>query len=152
MDDKTKVQNNIIATIKSVTKVKVRYAETDAMGIVYHANYYIYFETAREDLLSLCGLTYKEIEEKGVMMPIAQTQCKYYAPAKYADELLIETTIEKFTPVQLVINYKVTHEKTGELIAVGSTVQAFVDKNTFKLINLKKQHLSLWNKMNYIEE
>lgn len=152
MNDKEKDENSIIATIKSITKIKVRYAETDAMGIVHHANYYVYFESAREDLLALCGLTYQEIEEKGVMMPIAETQCKYYSPAKYADTLLIETTIEKFTPVQLVVNYKVTNEKSGTLIAIGKTVQGFVDRDTFKLINLKKQHLSLWNKMNYIEE
>ncbi len=152
MIDKEHEQNDIISTIKSRTKIKVRYAETDAMGIVHHANYYVYFENAREDLVALCGLTYQEIEEKGIMMPIAETQCKYYSPAKYADELLIETTIEKFTPIQLVTNYRVTNEKSGTLIAVGKTVQGFVDKVTFKLTNLKKHDLSLWNKMNYINE
>lgn len=131
---------------KSNTLLKVRYAETDQMAIVHHANYYIYFETAREDFILGCGIKYKNLEDIGVMMPIAETQCKYHEGAKYADILIVETSMLKLTPVKVELEYKVTRKTDGKLIATGKTVQIFVGKDSFKIINLKKLFPDIWSK------
>lgn len=131
----------------STSKVRVRYAETDQMGIVYHANYYMYFEDAREDFISGAGIRYKFLEDNGIMMPLAETQCKYYVGAKYDDILTIETTMEELSAVKVVLQYKVTREKDNVLIAKGKTVQPFVDKKSFKIVNLKKNYPDIWEKL-----
>jgi acyl-CoA thioester hydrolase len=132
---------------KSSTKIIVRYAETDQMGIVHHANYYVYFEAAREDFILGSGIRYIDMEDQGVMMPLAETECRYYEGAKYADVLIVETTLEELSPVKVVLQYDVIRERDGKLLARGKTVQTFVDKNTFKIINLKKKHPDIWEKL-----
>lgn len=136
---------------KSMSKIKVRYAETDQMGIVHHSNYYVYFETAREDFISGAGIKYIDMESQGVMMPLAETQCKYIEGAKYADEITVETTLEEISPVKVVLQYDVIRERDGKLLARGKTVQAFVDKNTFRIVNLKKKYPDIWEKLNLLK-
>lgn len=130
----------------SNTKIKVRYAETDQMGIVHHANYYIYFETAREDFILGAGMRYKDMEAEGIMMPLAETQCKYHEGAKYSDMLIVETSMQELSPVKVVLKYSVIREADGKLLATGKTVQAFVDKNSFRILNLKKTFPNIWTK------
>lgn len=132
---------------KSTTKLKVRYAETDQMGIVHHSNYYVYFETAREDFIVGSGVSYKDIEGMGIMMPLIETQCKYIQGAKYADNLIIETTLNELTPIKVVLQYRVIREEDNKLIAEGKTIQAFVNKENFKILNVKKKNPDLWNKL-----
>lgn len=131
----------------SKTKIKVRYAETDQMGIVHHANYYVYFESAREDFIALAGIRYKDMEDKGIMMPLVDTYCKYYEGAKYADDLIVETSLEELTQVKVILNYKVIREKDNTLIAKGKTTQAFVTKNNFKIVNLKRNYADIYEKL-----
>ncbi|ERI91817.1 acyl-CoA thioester hydrolase, YbgC/YbaW family [Clostridiales bacterium oral taxon 876 str. F0540] len=131
---------------KSTTELKVRYAETDQMGIVHHSNYYVYFETAREDFILGAGISYKEIEDKGIMMPLVETQCRYIEGAKYADELIIETSLQELSPVKVVLEYKVIRVKDGRLISKGKTIQTFVDSDSFKIVNLKKANADLWER------
>lgn len=131
----------------SITNIRVRYAETDAMGVVHHANYYLYFEVAREDLIREVGISYKEIEELGVMMPLVETECKYVEAAKYDDELLIEAKIIELTAVKVRIGYVVTQKSTGKIVAKGATLQTFVDSKTFKIINIKRTQEEIWNKL-----
>lgn len=128
----------------SKTRIKVRYAETDQMGIVHHANYYVYFESAREDFIKNSGIKYKEMEDNGVMMPLIETYCKYYEGAKYADDLIVETSLEEITPVKVKLLYTVRREGDNTLIAKGKTTQAFVDKDSFRIVNLKKSHEEMW--------
>jgi acyl-CoA thioester hydrolase len=135
-----------IIVYKSNTKIKVRYAETDQMGIVHHSNYYVYFETAREDFILEAGIRYKDMEDAGVMMPLIETQCKYHEGAKYADLLIVETTMEELSPVKVVLKYSVIREADRKLIATGKTIQAFVDKSSFKILNLKKVFPDIWTK------
>jgi acyl-CoA thioester hydrolase len=132
---------------KSTTKLKVRYAETDQMGIVHHSNYYVYFETAREDFIIGSGISYKDIEDMGIMMPLIETQCKYIQGAKYADNLIIETTLEELTPIKVTLQYKVIREIDDKLIAEGKTVQAFVNKESFKILNIRRKNLDFWSKL-----
>jgi len=131
---------------KSTTELKVRYAETDQMGIVHHSNYYVYFEAAREDFILGAGISYKEIEDKGIMMPLVETQCRYIEGAKYADELIIETSLQELSPIKVVLEYKVIRVNDGRLISKGKTIQAFVDSESFKIVNLKKSNADLWER------
>ena len=79
------------------TEIKVRYAETDKMGIVHHSRYYPWFEVGRTELFAKKGKSYGEMEADGVMMPLVETRCRYIVPAKYEDELIIRTTIESLS-------------------------------------------------------
>lgn len=136
----------------SKSKIRVRYAETDQMGIVHHSNYYVYFEAAREDFIALAGLRYKDMEDYGIMMPLVETYCKYYEGAKYDDDLIIETALEELTQVKVILNYKVIREKDGVLIAKGKTTQAFVSKDSFKIVNLRKNYSNMYEKLNCLKE
>lgn len=132
---------------KSTTKLRVRYAETDQMGIVHHASYYVYFEAAREDFIEGSGMRYADMEDAGIMMPLVETHCRYYSGAKYADDLLIETELEELSPVKVALKYNVTREMDGKVLAKGKTVQAFVEKETFKVVNLQKKYPVIWEKL-----
>ena len=132
------------------TNISVRYAETDAMGVVHHSNYYIYFEKAREDLILSFGISYFEIEKMDIIMPITETYCKYLSPIKYGDIINIKSYVEKITPIKIEINYEISKisNTSDKKIAIGKTILAFVDKKTFKLINIKKLKPELWEKLN----
>lgn len=130
----------------NICKIKVRYVETDKMGIVHHSNYYIWFEEARGEFIKQIDFTYEEMEKMGIMLPVVETQCKYKSPSFYGDELTIETFIKELTPVKIIFNYKVIRENDGKVIAAGATKHAFVN-NSLKIINLKKHYIDLWNKL-----
>ncbi|NMM62664.1 acyl-CoA thioesterase [Clostridium sp. P21] len=132
------------------TKLTVRYVETDKMGIVHHSNYYPWFELGRGDFIKKIGIKYSAMEASGIMMPLVETYCKYYEGAKYEDELIIQTYIEEITPVKVIFNYKVIREFDGKLLAKGKTTQTFIDKD-FKIVNLKKKHSDLWEKMQQLK-
>jgi acyl-CoA thioester hydrolase len=136
---------------KSTTNLKVRYAETDQMGIVHHSNYYVYFEAAREDFIAEAGISYKDMEDQGIMMPLVETQCRYIEGAKYADKLIIETTIEELSPAKVTLQYNVIREADGKVISKGKTVQAFVDSSSFRIINLKKKYPGIWERLESLQ-
>lgn len=119
-------------------KVKVRYAETDKMGVVYHSNYLIYFEIGRTEFINKCGMSYIEMEELGIMIPLLESSCKYIQGAKYADELIVRTWIEELSAAKVRFNYSIVREMDGKEITKGSTLHVFVDNN-FKIINLKRK-------------
>ncbi|MHB9941546.1 4-hydroxybenzoyl-CoA thioesterase [Clostridium sporogenes] len=129
------------------TETTVRYVETDQMGVVHHSNYYPWFEIGRTEFTKATGMKYTDIENIGVMMPLTESYCKYMKPAKYEDEIIIETSIEKLTPVKIIFSYKIIKKENNELLAKGSTTQAFVDRNNFRVINLKQCNEELWNKL-----
>jgi acyl-CoA thioester hydrolase len=131
------------------TKLRVRYAETDQMGIVHHSNYYVWFELARDEFIESIGLTYSYIEESGILMPLVETNCKYIIPAKYSQRLIIKTFIEELSPVKIVVGYEVYKEGDNKLMAKGTTKQAFVDKN-LRVLNLKKKNPDLYDKLETI--
>ncbi len=114
------------------TKVRVRYAETDKMGFVYHSNYFQYFEVARAEAIRELGYTYADMEDEGIMMPVVEVQVKYLRPASY-DQLLTIKTILKELPVHHKIEFQqeVFNEK-DELLASGRVVLYFMDMKTKK--------------------
>lgn len=108
------------------TAIRVRYAETDRMGLLHHANYLVYFEQARTDLLRQLGITYKELEDQGFYLVIAKVEVKYRSPAYYDDVLTIRTTVTRTSPVRLEHKYDV-FRPDGTLICEGFTTLACVD-------------------------
>lgn len=111
---------------ESTTTLRVRYAETDRMGVVYYANYLVWFEVARADLLRSLGWTYREMEEAGVLLPVIAAQCEYRRPAKYDDEVVIRTTGRLVSPVRITFDYHVDVKGQADAgaSAVGSTTHA----------------------------
>ncbi|MFZ5999262.1 MAG: acyl-CoA thioesterase [Bacteroidota bacterium] len=114
---------------QSETHVRVRYGETDQMGYVYYGNYAMYYEVARVESLRQLGLSYKELEEMGVMMPVLENHTKFIAPGLYDDLLRIVTTIRTKPGVRIQFEYEIFNE-AGKLINKGETLLAFVDKKT----------------------
>jgi acyl-CoA thioester hydrolase len=116
----------------SETLVRVRYAETDQMGIVYHSNYFPYFESARAESIRQLGFTYADMEKMGVIMPVIEVQCRYVRPALY-DDLLTIKVILKELPVhhKIEFHHEVFNEKT-ELLATAKIILYFLEAKTMK--------------------
>ena len=106
--------------------IRVRYIETDRMGLLHHANYFAYFEMGRTELLRDRGLTYRDMEDAGHLLVIVDLGCKYRRPARYDDVLTLRTTVEKVTYVKLIHKYEVFRD--GLLLAEGHSTLACVDR------------------------
>jgi acyl-CoA thioester hydrolase len=107
----------------------VRYAETDAMGVVYYANYLLWFEVARADLLRTAGWSYREMEAGGYLLPVLEANCIYRQPARYDDELDVKTTGALVSPVRVKFAYDVVRPADDVLLATGYTIHASIDKS-----------------------
>nr|WP_317356917.1 thioesterase family protein [uncultured Tyzzerella sp.] len=128
------------------TKVKVRYQETDQMGVAHHSVYPIWYEEARTNFIKSClKISYSQIEEKGILFPLSKLSCKYIKPALYEDILTIQVYLKNVSPVKIDFEYKIF--KDNELINTGYTEHPFINKD-FKLINLKKYNLEIYNLIN----
>lgn len=129
------------------TVLRTRYGETDQMGIIYHPNYYIYLEMGRTQfLLEEVGISYKDLEGLGVMLPVTETHCRYKVPAKYDDELTVETSVKEITVARISFSYKLFRNSDGVLLAEGETGHAFANGNG-KPINMKKYNSELFERM-----
>lgn len=116
----------------SDTEIRVRYAETDQMGVVYHGNYFAWFETARAESIRKLGLTYADIEKMGVIMPVIDVQCKYLRPARY-DDLITVRVILKELPVHHKIEFHhEVYNETGDLLATAKVILYFMEANTMR--------------------
>jgi acyl-CoA thioester hydrolase len=107
--------------------IRVRYAETDRMGLLHHANYLVYFEQARTELLRDQGATYKDLEDGGFLLVLTRVEVRYRRPAYYDDLLTVRTTVERTTSVRIDHRYEV-FRGAGELVAEGSSTLACVDR------------------------
>ncbi len=121
-------------------KIRVRYGETDQMGYCYYGNYAQYFEVGRVEALRHIGMSYREMENQGVMLPVSEFLVKYNAPALYDDELTIKTYIKEVKGARIYFEYEITNEKS-ELIATAQTILVFVDKQSMKPIVAPKNFL-----------
>jgi acyl-CoA thioester hydrolase len=108
-------------------QVRVRYAETDRMGLLHHANYLVYFEQARTELLRAGGRTYKDMEDGGFFLVVAKMEVKYRLPAHYDDVLTIRTTVTRTSPVRIEQKYEVL--RAGTLLAEGFSTLACVGRD-----------------------
>jgi acyl-CoA thioester hydrolase len=112
------------------TKVNVRYAETDQMGIVHHSNYYVWFELGRTEFCKAKGFSYAEMEKTdGILLVVAETYCRYKLPALYDDNLIIRTKIEDVRSRTLRFLYEVFRPSDNKLIAEGETTHVVTDVN-----------------------
>jgi acyl-CoA thioester hydrolase len=109
------------------TSIRVRYAETDRMGLLHHATYFVYFEIGRTELLRERGITYREVEDAGHLLVIIDIGCKFKKPAQYDDLLTLRTTVTRVTHVKIVHNYQLF--RAGELLAEGHSTLACVDRD-----------------------
>jgi acyl-CoA thioester hydrolase len=108
-------------------QIRVRYAETDRMGLLHHANYLVYFEQARTELLREVGATYKDLEDQGYLLVLTKVEVKYKKPARYDDILIIRTRVERTTSVRIDHRYEVF--RGGDLLAEAATTLACVDRD-----------------------
>jgi acyl-CoA thioester hydrolase len=113
---------------ESTSAVRVRYAETDKMGVVYYANYLVWFEIARTDWLRDTGWTYRAMEDEGFALPVIEAHCDYTSSARYDDQIAITTTARLVSAVRLAFDYTVLRPADGTLIASGHTIHATVDR------------------------
>jgi acyl-CoA thioester hydrolase len=109
--------------------VRVRYAETDKMGIVYYANYFVWFEIGRTDWLRQTGWTYRDMEAEGFGLPVIEASCQYRQGARYDDELEVRTRGALASAVRIAFDYEVVRRSDGAPVASGRTVHATVDRN-----------------------
>lgn len=106
-------------------QIRVRYAETDAMGYLHHARYFVYFEQGRTELLRQCGVRYRDMEERGIFYVVARLDCRFRAPARYDDVVTLTTATERLSPARVEHSYRLTRdgtllaEATSTLVSVG---------------------------------
>jgi acyl-CoA thioester hydrolase len=113
----------------SETTVRVRYAETDQMGVVYHSNYYIWFEVGRVEYLRQAGINYREMESKDdCFIVVAESSCRYRKPARYDEVIRVRTRITRGTTRMCRLEYEVLNDASGELLATGATTHVFCDR------------------------
>jgi acyl-CoA thioester hydrolase len=113
----------------SETRLRVRYAETDQMGVVYYANYIVWMEVGRVDLCKACGFDYRDMEaEDGIYLAVAEAQCRYRSPARFDDEVVVRTWIEHASTRMVTFAYEMLHADTGRRLATGTTRHVFVSR------------------------
>ncbi|MCD7969759.1 MAG: acyl-CoA thioesterase [Alistipes sp.] len=110
-------------------KIRVRYKETDAMGVVHHSNYVTYYETARTEMLREFGTTYRKLEESGVMLPVRDVSMRFFVPARYDDLLTVRITLREMPTAKMVFYHEVLNE-AGELVNTGTIVLVFMNAAT----------------------
>ncbi|MEW5921648.1 MAG: thioesterase family protein [Bacillota bacterium] len=129
------------------TFLRVRYKDTDQMGLVYYANYFVWFEVGRAEFLRSLGMSYKSLEQSEIFLPVIEAYCEYKYPARYDDELRVVTTLKMLQEVRLGFHYdifKVDKVDNEDILLVsGETMHAFVNKKGRPLV-LRKQNPFLW--------
>jgi len=112
--------------------IRVRYADTDQMQVVYNGNYFTYFEVGRTELLRALGLPYSEFERSGTRLPVIESYCRFLNPARYDDLLTVETRMDTQPTARMRLDYRIYRKETSELLVEGFTVHAFQDIATLK--------------------
>lgn len=126
MDNRRK-EKNALSELIAESRVKVRYAETDQMGVAYYANYFVWFEVGRSQFCNDCGFSYRDMErETGLFMIVAEANCRYKTPARYEDDLIIRTQISELTRRTLRFSYEISRAD-GALVATGETLHVLIN-------------------------
>ena len=117
--------HNVGPLAESRTRIRVTYRDTDQMGFVYYANYLVYFETGRTELLRDLGRSYKDLEQAGVFLPVLECTCRYHGPARYDDVVEVATRVVRWTRAALDFAYECRRADDGSLLATGTTRHVF---------------------------
>jgi acyl-CoA thioester hydrolase len=123
----------------SDTKIRVRYIETDQMGVVYHGHYFQYFESARAESIRQLGMTYADMEKMGVIMPVIEVQCRYLRPARYDDLLTIRLILRELPVHHKIEFFQEVYNEAQELLANGRVVLYFMEAATMKRTNIPEE-------------
>ncbi|MFN8284230.1 MAG: thioesterase family protein [Chitinophagales bacterium] len=140
------VQNKLTAT----TSIRIRFSETDALGIAWHGNFLTYFEDGRDAFGDKFGMHYMDIFNNGFIAPIVKVSCDYKKMVNYGDTVLIDTTYENCASSKLILHYKLYTPESNETIATGSTTQVFLDAATKKLQLRPPAFLLEWKQKHHL--
>lgn len=124
------------------TQIRVLYRDTDKMGVVYHANYIVFYEAARNELFRAVGLPYTMLEAQGIVTPIIEVESKYKAPAYYDDLLTVRATVRELPEVRMVVEYEVFNQD-GKLLNTGRTVLGYVNMERMRPCRAPKELIDL---------
>lgn len=127
--------------------IRPRYEETDQMGVIYHANYFNWFEVGRSEWFRTLGYTYRELEAQGIILPVLECNCNFIKPAKYDVEVIVKTEVEVVKGIRIKLKYTVSRKSDGELLARGFTWHGFVDKD-LKPVKIKRVNPEIWQMIN----
>ncbi len=112
------------------SRLRVRYAETDQMGVVYYSNYLVWMEIGRGDLCRKCGFIYRDLEdEEGVLIAVADARCRYHASARYDDEVIVRTKLDRLRRRTMTFSYEIANASTGRMLAEGQTTHVAVGRD-----------------------
>jgi acyl-CoA thioester hydrolase len=127
----------------SGTKIIVRYAETDQMGVAHHSVYPIWYEAARTEYIKTFGMSYSQMEKRGIMLPLVELTSRYLRPAHYEDELTVTVSVRLLTRVKIEFYYEIRNQEK-ELLNTGTTLHAWTDLN-LKPMNLQKKFPEIYD-------
>lgn len=133
--------------ITAETKIRVRYAETDKMGYVYYGNYAAFYEVGRTELMRKWGFSYKDMEEKGFIMPVLEMKCRYIKPAFYDDVLRVKTYINELPESRITFYYEIYNDATDILLNKGETTLVFLSAENLRLTKAPKWFIDVLKKM-----
>jgi acyl-CoA thioester hydrolase len=143
------VERQVNASGKGVvneTRVRVRYAETDQMGVVYHSNHFIWFEVGRVEFMRDLGFAYRDLErETGCHIAVVDARCRYKAPARYDDEVIVRTHLKNVRESMIHFGYELLRAEDGTLLAEGETTHIVIDKE-MKIAAISEKYLSVFRK------
>lgn len=119
-------------------EIRIRYAETDQMGVSYYANYFIWFEESRTEYFRALGILYTECEAKGVFLPVLEAHARYHSPTAYDDLIVCRTWISEVTRTSIRFSYEIRNKKNNALVVEGHTIQVVCDRS-FKPIRIPEE-------------
>lgn len=128
-----------VPEVYAEVSISVRYAETDQMGVAYHAHYFTWFNVARDELLKKMGIDISYGEKLGYLMPVIEASCSYKLSARYADELIIRDRSEFTTVARLIVHYEIYRKKDKRLLATGKTINILMTKKGKILLRIPKE-------------
>jgi acyl-CoA thioester hydrolase len=115
--------------MKNAVEIEPRYSDTDQMGVIYHGNYFSYFEIARTNLFEVLGYSYRQIEDEGIILPVTEANCRYKKAIKYGEKILVEAEVDFIKRVTIGFNYTIYRKSDKEVLATGYTHHGFVSKD-----------------------
>ncbi|RYL93798.1 acyl-CoA thioesterase [Sporolactobacillus sp. THM7-4] len=126
----------------SKTRIVARYNETDKMGIIHHSQYVNWFEVARTDWIRQAGVTYRQIEEEGMMMPVIGIEVHYHSPARFDDTVIVETSIKSYDSIKMSFAYRVIRASDGRLLVDGTSTHCWTNLQ-MKPVSLRRKNPQL---------
>jgi acyl-CoA thioester hydrolase len=133
------------ALVVSESRLRVRYAETDQMGVVYHSNYFIWFEVGRVELMRQLGVSYREMEQEGCLIAVVDAHCRYKSPARYDDELIVRTHLKNVRESLVHFSYELLRSGEEAVLAEGDTTHIVIDRQ-MNVVPLPERYIEIFRR------